>query len=105
MKQLLIRTLMFSAILSLPTTVAFAQDDAAALYKSKCQVCHGADGKGSAAGQKMGVKDFHSPEVAKMSDQEMFDITKNGKDKMPKYDGKLTDDQIKGLVKYIRSLK
>jgi mono/diheme cytochrome c family protein len=96
---------MFSAFVSLPAAAAFAQDDAAALYKSKCQVCHGADGKGSPAGQKMGVKDFHSPEVAKMSDQEMFDITKNGKDKMPKYGGKLTDDQIKSLVTYIRSLK
>lgn len=105
MKQLLIRSLMFSAILGVATLGAFAQDDAAALYKSKCSVCHGPDGKGSAAGQKMGVKDFQSPEIAKMSDQEMFDITKKGKDKMPKYDGKLTDDQIKSLVKYIRSLK
>jgi len=24
---------------------------------------------------------------------------------MPKYDGKLTDDQIKDLIKYIRTLK
>jgi mono/diheme cytochrome c family protein len=28
-----------------------------------------------------------------------------GKGRMPAYDGKLTDDQIKQLVKYIRSLK
>jgi mono/diheme cytochrome c family protein len=53
----------------------------------------------------MGAKDFGSPEVAKMSDTDLFNVTKNGKDKMPKYDGKLTDDQIKSLVKYIRSLK
>ena len=46
-----------------PRALALA-DDAEALYKSKCQVCHGPDGKGSAAGQKIGVKDFHSPEVA-----------------------------------------
>jgi cytochrome c6 len=105
MKQLLLRTMMFTAMLGLTALGASAQDDAAALYKSKCQVCHGADGKGSPAGLKMGVKDFQSPEVAKMSDKEFFDITKNGKDKMPKYDGKLTDDQIKSLVKYIRSLK
>jgi len=97
--------MMLAAILGLTAVGAFAQDDAAALYKSKCQMCHGADGKGSPAGQKMGAKDFHSPEVAKMSDKEFFDITKNGKDKMPKYDGKLTDDQIQALVKYIRSLK
>ena len=80
-------------------------DDAEALYKSKCQVCHGPDGKGSAAGQKIGVKDFHSPEVQKQSDAELFEATKQGKGKMPAYDKKLTDDQIKQLVKYIRSLK
>jgi mono/diheme cytochrome c family protein len=84
---------------------AAADDDAATLYKSKCQVCHGADGKGTAAGQKMGAKDFQSPEVAKQSDADLIKVTKDGKGKMPKYDGKLTDDQIKGLIKYIRTLK
>jgi cytochrome c6 len=80
-------------------------DDAEALYKSKCQVCHGVDGKGSAAGQKLGAKDFHSPEVQKQTDAELIEITKQGKGKMPGYDKKLTDDQIKQLIKYIRSLK
>ena len=80
-------------------------DDAEALYKSKCQVCHGADGKGSPAGQKLGVKDFHSPEVQKESDAALIKITKEGKGKMPAYDKKLTDDQIRELIKYIRSLK
>lgn len=88
------------------TTSAAAQDDVAALYKSKCQVCHGADGKGGTpAGQKLGVKDFHSPEVAKMSDAELIEAVKKGKGKMQGYEGKLTDDQIKALVKYIHSLK
>ena len=80
-------------------------DDAEALYKSKCQVCHGADGKGSPAGQKLGVHDFHSPEVAKESDAALIKTTKEGKGKMPKFEGKLTDDQINALIKYIRSLK
>ena len=87
-------------------TCAYAQDDAAATYKSKCQVCHGPDGKGDTAmGKKLGAKDFHSPEVTKMSDADLIGITKKGKDKMPAYDGKLTDDQIKALIKYVRSLK
>jgi mono/diheme cytochrome c family protein len=80
-------------------------DDVEALYKSKCQVCHGADGKGSPAGQKLGAKDFHSPDVQKQTDAELIEITKQGKGKMPAYDKKLTDDQIKQLIKYIRSLK
>jgi cytochrome c6 len=85
---------------------AFAQDDAAALYKSKCQVCHGADGKGdTAAGKATATKDFHSPDVAKMTDTEMMTAIKNGKGKMTAYAKTLTDDQIKSLVKYVRSLK
>lgn len=88
------------------STRTFAQDDPAALYKSKCQVCHGADGKGGTpAGQKLAVKDFHSPEVAKMSDAELIEAIKKGKGKMQGYEGKLADDQIKALVKYIHSLK
>jgi cytochrome c6 len=103
--RLIILTLAGSLMLS--TSIgAYAQDDVAATYKSKCQVCHGPDGKGDTAmGKKLGIKDFHSPEVAKMSDTQMFEIIKKGKDKMPAYDGKLTDDQIKGLIKCIRSLK
>src|SRR6516164_7412371 len=105
MKALLIRVVLPAALLSLSVAGACAQD-AAALYKSKCQACHGPDGKGdTAAGKKVGVKDFHSPEVAKLSDDELFDITKKGKGKMPAYDKKLTDDQIKDLIKYIQSLK
>ena len=84
---------------------AHAQDDAAALYKSKCQVCHGPDGKGDTpVGQKVGAKDFHSPEVAKMSDDELTDAVKKGKGKMQGYEGKLTDNQINSLIRYIRSL-
>ena len=107
MKTWLIRTLMVMAVLALGAAGARARaDDVAALYKSKCAVCHGADGKGDTpAGKKLGTKDFHSPDVAKMSDTELFDITKKGKDKMPGYDKKITDDEIRELVKYVRSLK
>jgi mono/diheme cytochrome c family protein len=97
---------MVLAVVFALTMTCSAQADAASLYKAKCQVCHGADGKGDTTmGKKLGAKDFHSPEVAKMSDADLFKITKEGKDKMPPYDKKLTDDQIKELVKYIRSLK
>lgn len=88
-----------------PTMFGFAQDGAA-LYKSKCAACHGADGTGATAmGKKLAVKDFHSPDVSKQADEELFEITKKGKNKMPSYDKKLTDDQIKALIKYIRTLK
>lgn len=95
-----------AVVLICGATFVYAQDDAAALYKTKCQVCHGPDGKGdTVAGKKVGAKDLHSPEVSKLSDTALFDIVKSGKQKMPAYDKKLADDQIKSLIKYIRSLK
>jgi cytochrome c6 len=101
----IISGLVICGMLALAGT-AFAQDDAAALYKTKCQICHGPDGKGDTpAGKKVGAKDLHSPEVAKLSEQELFQVVKKGKEKMPAYDGKLTDDQIKSLVQYVRTLK
>ena len=86
-------------------TSAFAQNTAESLYKSKCQICHGPDGAGNTpAGKKLGTKDFHSPEVKKMSDSELAEITKAGKNKMPAYGKSLSEQQIKDLIKYMRSL-
>lgn len=78
-----------------------AAQDAAATYKSKCAMCHGADGKGG----KMGTKDFASPEIKAMSDAQLTaTITKGKPPKMPAYGEKLKDTEIKGLVAYIRTL-
>ena len=100
------RIAMLAAAAMLVFTIPSRAEDVAALYKAKCAVCHGADGKGdTAAGKKMGVKDFHSPEIVKAKDAELVEVTIKGKNKMPGYDKKLTEDQIKELIKYIRSLK
>jgi cytochrome c6 len=45
-----------------------------------------------------------SSDVQSQSDAQLTDIVTNGKNKMPAYKGKLTDDQINGLVAYIRGL-
>jgi cytochrome c6 len=78
--------------------------DAPALYKSKCAACHGPDGTGNIPmGKTLGVTDLTSPDVQKQTDTQLTDSIANGKGKkMPAYKGKLTDDQIKGLVGYIR---
>jgi len=74
--------------------------DAAAAYKAKCAMCHGADGKGG----KMGTRDFGSADVKAETDAQLTEIITKGKGKMPSYEGKLKDDEIKGLVTYIRGL-
>ncbi len=75
------------------------------LYKSKCQGCHGAQGKASAIGKNLGAKDFQDPDVIKMSQKDLTTTITDGKNKMPPYKGKLTDSQIKALAKYIKEMK
>ncbi|MDP9263866.1 MAG: c-type cytochrome, partial [Acidobacteriota bacterium] len=56
-------------------------------------------------GKKLGARDFHSPEVQKLTDAQFIEIITKGKEKMPAYGaGKLTADQIKGLAAYVREL-
>lgn len=75
---------------------------AEATYKAKCAMCHGADGKGKEA---MKTKDFASEEIQKMSDAELAAVITDGKPpRMPAYKS-MTPDQVKDLVKYIRSFK
>ncbi len=92
-------------IIAFGLSTCFAAD-AAADYKAKCATCHGPDGKGDTAmGKSMKVKDLGSAEVQKQSDADLTTILEKGKKPMPGYEGKLTKDQIDGLVKYVRSLK
>jgi mono/diheme cytochrome c family protein len=106
MRVTVVRCLFLTALavgLALWSTPAAA--DAAANYKAKCAMCHGADGKGDTpAGKKMGTHDFASPEVQKASDADLIAITTKGKNKMPAYSGKLSDADIKDLIGYIRQL-
>ncbi|MGD0212387.1 MAG: cytochrome c [Terriglobales bacterium] len=95
---LFIFAIALAVVLSLPLS-AHAQD-AAALYKSKCAMCHGADGA-KAAGH-----DLSSAAVQKQSDADLTAVITDGKaPKMPKYGDKLKPEEIKGLVAYIRTLK
>ena len=98
--------LLSAAVVSIALSGApLSAQDAAATYKTKCSACHGADGKGETAmGKKFGLKDLASPDVQKMSDDELTAIIADGKDKMPSYKKSLKPDEIKGLVGYIRSL-
>ena len=92
-------------MLAVPTVVA-AQDSPADIFKAKCAMCHGPEGNASTSMAKnMGLKPLTDPEVKKMSDADLTALITNGKGKMPAMKGKLTDDQIGSLAKYIHSLK
>lgn len=97
--------LIIVAIMATALTGSMMAQSAADIYKSKCQGCHGPNGKASAIGKKLGAKDFQDPDVQKMSRSDVIKVTSEGKNKMPAYQGRLTDDQIKELAKYIKELK
>ena len=85
MKHLSLRTglviLLACAALAVGSVSAVAQD-AAAVYKAKCAMCHGPDGKGSATGLKMGAHDFTAADVQKETDAQLTDTISKGKGKM-----------------------
>ncbi len=96
-----------AAAVLLPTA-AFAEIDVPAVWKKKCAMCHGDDGK---AQTKMGAK-YKVPDIStaewqgKHSDEQIKDvITNGGKTKMPAFKEKLTAEEIDAMVKKVRSLK
>jgi len=104
-KTLAIRAaVLFSVITLLPA--AFAQSGGADVYKSKCVMCHGADGLGATpAGKALKAASFKDAILVKAGDPELIAAATKGKGKMPAYDGKLTDAQIKAVIAYVRTLQ
>ncbi|HUH64707.1 MAG TPA: cytochrome c [Terracidiphilus sp.] len=93
-------------LFSLAGAVSFAQSSGETIYKSKCQMCHGAAGAADTPTAKMlKVKPVSDPDIKKLTADQMFDSVKNGKGKMQPFKDKLTDDQIKDSVTYYRGLK
>jgi cytochrome c6 len=86
------------AVLSFLPVSAQAQDAGATLYKTKCAMCHGADGT------KIAAHDLASASVQGMSDADLAAIITNGKGKMPASKS-LKPEEVKELVVYVRTLK
>ncbi len=77
-----------------------------------CAKCHGPDGKGKTRmGEKLGIKDYtEAKNQDAMKDEDMVKAIKDGvkegeKTKMKAFGDTLSDDEIKALVKYVRSFK
>jgi mono/diheme cytochrome c family protein len=84
--------------------MSFAQSSTEALYKAKCQMCHGEKGMAdSGAGKAMKVKPVTDPDVQKMNEAQMVEAVRNGMGKMQAFKEKLSDTQIKDAVTYFRA--
>jgi cytochrome c oxidase cbb3-type subunit III len=92
--------LAFTATLSSAAKTA----DGADIFREKCSMCHGIDGKGYAA---IKTPDFTDPKwQAAHPDKELKDAIENGVKgtAMVSFKGKLSPQQMAAVVKYIRSL-
>ena len=102
--------LVVSIVIGGPCAVRAA--DAKANWDNNCAQCHGADGKaGTKMGKMLNAKDLTDPKVqaeftdAKAAQSIKEGVKQGGKTTMKAFGGKLSDDEIKALVAYVRTLK
>lgn len=92
--------------LSLPAIAdeAAAKDEGKALYDKKCAMCHGTNGVAKPTAKSSA--NLNDPEwQKKATDEEIVKVTLEGKNKMPKFEGKLTPEQVHAIIQYMRKLK
>ena len=77
------------------------------MYTAKCQTCHGPNGEGKAAIEKMfnvTMPKLGSSEVQGLSDADLKKVILTGKGKMKPVAG-ITEKQADDIVAHVRTLK
>ncbi len=78
------------------------------LFDKNCASCHGKMGLGDgvkARALKTFPGDFSKADFQDQTDGDHFFKTKTGRGEMPKYEGKLADNDIWNIVNYMRTFK
>ena len=87
---------------------AESQARAKKLYTYDCQMCHNANGDGKsdlAKDMALTMSDLSVPStLAPMTDQQIFELIKTGKGKMPGEGDRAKTDELWNLVIYVRGL-
>ena len=108
MKTIVIITISLFAASAISARAA----DAKANWEANCAQCHGKSGNADTKmGKTLSAKDLTDAKVqgeftdAKATQSIKEGVKENGKTTMKAFGGKLTDDEIKALVAYVRTLK
>jgi mono/diheme cytochrome c family protein len=106
------KTLIFTMSILIAASVSARAADAKTNWANNCAQCHGASGKGDTKmGKMLNAMDLTDPKKqasftdAKATTAIKEGVKQNGKTTMKAFGGKLTDDEIKALVAYVRTLK
>jgi len=90
---------------NLPHVLAASNADAKSVFAERCSICHGENGTADTPlGQSLKAKNLHSAEVQKLSDQKIASVIRGGNGNMPSFKGILSDNQIRHMVAYVRTL-
>lgn len=106
----LLLTLTISLLIASALSVGAA--DAKENWTKYCAQCHGADGTANTPmGKKLSAKNLTDPKVqaaytdAQATKSIKEGVKQDGKVTMKAFGDKLSDDEVKALVAYVRSLK
>jgi mono/diheme cytochrome c family protein len=106
------KTILTIASLFIASAVSARAADAKTNWDNNCAQCHGKDGRADTKmGKQVSAKDLTDPKVqaaftdAKATQSIKEGVKQNGKTTMKAFGGKLTDQEIKALVAYVRTLK
>ena len=80
--------------------------DARATFNARCAICHGRDGRGKTArGRRTHARDLTDASWQNdVSDERLFNSINNGRNKMPAFKKKLSENDIDALVNFVRSV-
>ena len=75
------------------------------IFQELCAGCHGPDGRAQTdIGKALGAADLTSESIQQTSDSQLSKSVKGGKGKMPAFENKLSDDEIKAVLAYVKQL-
>jgi len=80
------------------------------IYATNCMICHKDTAKGgklTLGGKSLNPDDLTTPQMKAMTDQKLIGYVTNGieDEGMPAFKGKLTEDEIKSVIAYVRTLQ
>src|SRR5215475_1728755 len=77
----------------------------ATVFKSKCALCHGADGTGNTTlGKQLQAANLRSKDVQKKTNAELHKVVHDGNGNMPPFADQLNESEINQVIQFVRSL-